>query len=383
VPSRAPIGDAPAVAELADALLSWYRAARRDLPWRRTRDPYAIWVSEIMLQQTRVATATPYWERWMARLPTVGALADAPLDDVLALWAGLGYYSRARNLHRGAVHVVREHGGELPRSAAALRAIPGVGRYTAGAIASIAFDEATPLVDGNVARVLARVFAIEEDVKSTAGGKRLWALAGELVPVEAPGDFNQALMELGATVCTPRAPDCPSCPLAARCAARATGRQAELPVVPPRPAAASLPRLVQVAAWIERDGKVLLGRRPASGLYGGLWELPQASDRVALVAAFAGRLSVGPRVVARHRQLLSHRRLELSLWPAELRGRAPRLASYDRLEWHPVGELGQLGLSNATRAVIDRSLEDRAWRRRRTPRRSDSSRRATKRSSRG
>src|SRR5262245_11122913 len=187
--------------EIARAVVAHYAGARRDLPWRRTRDPYAIWVSEIMLQQTRVATVIPYWERWMARFPTATALATAPLDDVLALWAGLGYYSRARNLWNGARAL---DGGTLPRTAAGLRAVPGIGPYTAGAIASIALGERAPLVDGNVARVLARVFAIEHDIKSTAGNKALWARAGELMTAlpetAAPGDLNQGLMELGATL---------------------------------------------------------------------------------------------------------------------------------------------------------------------------------------
>src|SRR6185503_5707528 len=185
---------------IATAVVAHYAGARRDLPWRRTRDPYAIWVSEIMLQQTRVATVIPYWERWMARFPTVSALAKAPLDDVLAAWAGLGYYSRARNLHAGARAVDARFGGALPSRAAELREVPGIGPYTAGAIASIAFGERAPLVDGNVARVLARVFAIEDDIKSTAGQKALWTAAGELMrglpESAAPGDLNQGLMEL-------------------------------------------------------------------------------------------------------------------------------------------------------------------------------------------
>ena len=190
--------------DIARRIVAFYRRHRRDLPWRRTADPYAIWVSEIMLQQTRVATVIPYWERWMARFPTVSALATAPLDDVLAAWAGLGYYSRARNLHAGARWVAGEGAGELPRTASGLRAVPGIGPYTAGAIASIAWGERAPLVDGNVARVLARLHGVEDDVKSTAGQRRIWALAGELMTAlaatDAAGELNQGLMELGATV---------------------------------------------------------------------------------------------------------------------------------------------------------------------------------------
>src|SRR5687768_15197757 len=188
-----------------------------------------------MLQQTRVQTVIPYWERWMARFPTVSVLAEAPLDDVLAAWAGLGYYSRARNLHAGARAVATTHGGALPRRASELREVPGIGPYTAGAIASIAYGERAPLVDGNVARVLARVFAIEHDIKSSAGQRTLWQRAGELMsalPAEhAPGDLNQGLMELGATLCSPTSPRCLVCPLAAHCTAARTGRHDELPVV--------------------------------------------------------------------------------------------------------------------------------------------------------
>src|SRR5438477_1446956 len=202
---------------IARRLRAWFRRRARALPWRRTRDPYAIWVSEIMLQQTRVQTVIPYWERWMSRFPTVAALAHAPLDDVLAAWAGLGYYSRARNLHAGAQTVASKFAGALPARASELRAVPGIGPYTAGAIASIAFGEKAPLVDGNVARVLARVYGIAEDIKSSAGQRALWARAGELMAAlpasAAPGDLNQGLMELGATICAPAAPRCLTCPL--------------------------------------------------------------------------------------------------------------------------------------------------------------------------
>ena len=218
---------------LAAAIVAHYATVKRDLPWRRSRDPYAIWVSEIMLQQTRVQTVIPYLERWMARFPTVRALATAPLDDVLAAWAGLGYYSRARNLKKGAEAVTAKWAGVLPERASELRSVPGIGPYTAGAIASIAFGERTPLVDGNVARVLARVYGIELDIKSTAGQRALWDRAGALVTAlpetAAPGDLNQGLMELGATVCTPTSPRCLICPIATACVANKTGRQAELP----------------------------------------------------------------------------------------------------------------------------------------------------------
>jgi A/G-specific adenine glycosylase len=358
--------------------VAWYRAHRRDLPWRRTSDPYAIWVSEVMLQQTRIAVVMPYYERWMRRFPDPASLAAAPLDDVLAAWSGLGYYGRARNLHRGAREVVERYGGRVPDTAAALRDLPGVGRYTAGAIASMAFGRREPLVDGNVARVLARLFAIEEDVKSAPAARRLWQIAAELVPEAAPGDFNQGLMELGQEICTPASPRCDVCPLADRCAARASGRAGELPVIGKRPAAADKPLLRAHSVWIERGGRVLLARRRPRGLFGGLWELPQAPDREQLRALFAelgARLELGraPRPVHRHRQVLSHRRLEIELYVGRmvgrLRTRGPGRASppagesaYERFAWHSLGSLGSLGVAASSRAILTRHRELDGWR---------------------
>src|SRR6266404_3812291 len=210
-------------------LLRWYRRQHRQLPWRATRDPYRIWVSEVMLQQTRVDTVLPYYARWLRAFPTIRALAQARADRVLKLWEGLGYYSRARNLHRAAQTVVREYGGKLPRTAEGLRQLPGIGRYTAGAIASIAFDERTPLVDGNVARVFARIFAIRANVKSPRTLDCLWNLAENLLPDTNAGEFNQALMELGALVCTPVNPRCAACPMRRVCLAKARGLVDRLP----------------------------------------------------------------------------------------------------------------------------------------------------------
>jgi len=345
------------VRALASRIVEFYRRERRDLPWRRTGDPYAIWVSEIMLQQTRVATVIPYWERWMARFPSVGALAAAPLDDVLAAWAGLGYYSRARNLHAGARWVAEERGGELPRTAGDLRAVPGIGPYTAGAIASIAWGERAPLVDGNVARVLARVRGLDEDVKSTAGQKRIWAEAGALMAAlpatMAPGDLNQGLMELGATVCTPTAPACLTCPLSGPCVARADGRQDELPRLPARKAAADLRELASVALWIERKGAVLFARRPAGGLYGGLWELPQGDDAAAAARAVGVKLRGATRAIGEHRQVLTHRRLRIALARATVVG-APRAdGTYTAVRWCDAAAAArELGVSSATSALL-------------------------------
>jgi A/G-specific adenine glycosylase len=363
---------------IAAAVVAHYAQVQRDLPWRRTRDPYAIWVSEIMLQQTRVATVIPYWERWMARFPTVSALAAAPLDDVLAAWAGLGYYSRARNLHAGAREVDARFGGTLPSRATELRDVPGIGPYTAGAIASIAFGERAPLVDGNVARVLARVFAIEEDIKSTAGTKALWSAASELMRALpetcAPGELNQGLMELGATICTATQPRCLVCPLAKHCATARTGRQDELPVVAARKKASELPLLARTAVWIEHAGEIVLARRTPEGLFGGLWELPP------LEVAEAMGVSVDRAPVAFHDQLLTHRRLRVSV----VRGAMPvalvmpAISGHDAAVRVRIENARTLGIAAATAAILQK-YEDTPWSS--IPRHSPSSPKVTKRSS--
>lgn len=363
---------------IATAVVAHYRKVKRDLPWRRTRDPYAIWVSEIMLQQTRVATVIPYWERWMAKFPTVTALAKAPLDDVLAAWAGLGYYSRARNLHRGAQTIGTTWRGALPRHAAELRTVPGIGPYTAGAIASIAYGERAPLVDGNVARVLARVFGITLDIKSTAGGKALWARAGELMTAlparAAPGDLNQGLMELGATVCSPTQPRCLVCPLAKLCTANASGRTDQLPVVPVRKKQADLPLLAWTLVWITRGDQIVLVRRAPEGLFGGLWELPPLD-----VAERLG-VTIDPSPVAHHDQTLTHRRLRITVIRGAMPARLvePEDPGYDAITRVRILEASRLGIAAATTAILTK-YQDTPWSS--IPRPSPSSPRATTRSS--
>ena len=328
--------------KLRAALLAWYRRGHRDLPWRRTRDPYAVWLSEIMLQQTRVQTVIPYYERFLAALPTVHALAEAPLDEVLRLWSGLGYYRRARMLHRGAEYVVRGHDGRVPAELDALLRVPGVGRYTAGAIASIAFGKPAPLVDGNVARVLARVMLLDEVVRAPSAQRKLWAWAEELAAGEDPGALNQALMELGATVCVPRAPDCSACPLRARCRARAEGRQEELPRVPARKA----PRRVGRVAIVARvGGGLVLAKRRSEALFGGLWEPPLLEG--ALDAAVE-RLRIEPQGLEARGSLvhvLSHRRISVDVFCTRL-PRTPR--------WEPFGDYERIAV------VEERRLEDHA-----------------------
>jgi A/G-specific adenine glycosylase len=265
------------VAGLRRGLLGWYAKHARDLPWRRTRDPYAIWVSEIMLQQTQVATAIPYYQRWMRRFPDVQRLASADPDDVLHAWQGLGYYSRAKSLLAAARVVVESHAGQIPASVPELAALPGVGPYTAGAIASIAHGRRAAIVDGNVERVLCRRFGLGGDPKKNPLRAELWRLAERLVPGARAGDFNQALMELGATVCTPKSPSCERCPWRARCVARATSRQTELPEAAAR---AQTLRVHGVAAIVEQRGQVLVMQLPEDAArWPGLWCFPHAELR--------------------------------------------------------------------------------------------------------
>jgi A/G-specific adenine glycosylase len=260
-----------ASAAAVQRLLSWYAEHQRVLPWRAARDPYAIWVSEIMLQQTQVQTVQPYFQRWLAAFPTLQALAAASESEVLQIWQGLGYYSRARSLQRGARQVV-ENGGQIPSEVHALRALPGVGPYTAGAIASIAFGKDEPTVDGNIARVLSRWFALDGNLQKEPQKSRLWQLAGALLPQGRAGDFNQALMELGALICTPKKPLCLQCPVRAQCAAFKQGEPTRYPEPVTRP---SLTEVHTVAALAKRRGKVLLAElAPGAPRWGGLWVFP-------------------------------------------------------------------------------------------------------------
>ncbi len=263
-----------AVQSIRRALLRWYDRHRRELPWRRTvPDAYATLVSEFMLQQTQVSTVVPYFERFMSRFPTVRDLAAAELDEVLPYWAGLGYYRRCHNLHAAARAIVRDHGGAFPRQADCLRALPGIGRYTAGAIASIAFGQRTPAVDANVTRVLSRLAGLDLPGRGDDRNRAVWAAAERLTPRARPGDFNQALMELGATTCMPRQPACHACPLRRWCRTGLTD-QAPLPAATRR---APVKDEVMVSLAVIAGGRVLLTRRPDRGLWAGLWELPSGS----------------------------------------------------------------------------------------------------------
>ena len=258
--------------QLRARLSAWFAEERRALPWRENRDPYRVWISEAMLQQTRVETVLGYFDRFLARFPRIQDLANAEEDDVLALWSGLGYYSRARKLREAAQAVVNDHGGEFPRTRVEALALPGVGPYTAGAVLSIAYDLPEPLVDGNVQRVFARWFALRDQAGSGPLQKKLWAIAEELVPENGgAGDWNQALMELGATVCTPRDPSCSDCPVASLCRAKELGLAHELPVPAPRKKPTDVALDIYVA---RRDAELLLEKRPPKGRMAGLWQFP-------------------------------------------------------------------------------------------------------------
>lgn len=331
----------------AAALLAWYRRHRRRLPWREEVSPYRTLVSELMLQQTRVDTVLPYFERFLRDFPTVEALAAAPLEAVLERWAGLGYYSRARNLHRAAQAVV-ERGG-FPATVEGLRELPGIGPYTAGAVASIALGLDAPVVDGNVERVLCRVNAWAEDPARIKA--RLWAEAARHLPRGEAGDYNQALMELGATVCTPRAPRCGFCPLAPGCAGRGDPER-----YPAKMAKAPVPetRWTAVVAWDE--GRLLLARRPPTGLLGGLWEPPmgEGDDPAAVLRE---RLGMGVEAVEEAGTVIhvfSHRRQLTRVWRARASG-PPAPVDYADARWVPGAEVGGMALSTLARKVVERA----------------------------
>lgn len=311
-----------------------------------------------MLQQTRVETVIPYWQRFLARFPDVASLASAELDEVYELWAGLGYYSRAKNLSRAAKTVVERFAGELPRETEALRSLPGIGRYTAGALASIAFDRPEPVVDGNVERVLARRLGMRDDVKRPEAARRIWEEAARLARGRRPGDLNQALMELGATVCTPRAPRCDACPWRSACSARASGDAEAIPFRAPR---AVVPRVHAVAALVRRAGRALLVQRPAGSLLGGLWELPGGAigraekPADALTARVRERTGLGitdlaPAGVVSH--AFTHRSLRLHLFAASAQRGRVRTSGDDRHRWVSERELAALQTSTLTRKAV-------------------------------
>lgn len=346
-------------------LLNWFEENARDLPWRRERTAYKVWLAEVMLQQTQVDTVAPYYERFLARFPNVEALAQASLDEVLKAWEGLGYYARARNLHACAQIVVRDHEGRFPSDAAALQALPGIGSYIAGAFASIAFGQDVVAVDGNVRRVLCRVFGIEDDPSRVAVQRRLEDLARSLLPLGQAGRFNEALMELGATLCTPRAPRCEECPWREACSALATGRTESLPV---RRQRRQTPHYdVAAAVILDSTGLVLAAQRHIDDMLGGMWEFPGGKREQGETLSECIRremreeldISVeveGTLVVVKH--TYTHFRITLHAFLCHIESGTPRCLDCAAFRWVHAGELDNLPMSAVDRRVA-RILQDR------------------------
>jgi A/G-specific adenine glycosylase len=333
-------------------LLGWYRRNRRDLPWRRDHEPYRIWVAEVMLQQTTVKSVVPYYEAFLQRFPDAAALAAAAEETVVAAWSGLGYYHRARNLRRGAQHLVVHHAGRFPATLEAALAVPGVGLYTASAVLSIAYGVPLPVVDGNVRRVLARVFALRGPEWLRDGP--YYNLAEEALDRASPGDWNQAVMELGATVCTPRHPACPACPVRSVCRARALGLEDRIPQARPRRDPVDV---IVAAALVEKDGRVLMVRRAEGRLMGRMWEVPQTSLEARGLSDLARELLVrhGLAVVpgallARARHTVTFRRIRVEAYRARLRRNVP--ADPERYRWVTTAELDSLPVSSMTRKIL-------------------------------
>jgi A/G-specific adenine glycosylase len=318
---------------LAERVIAWQRRhGRHALPWQRTRDPYRVWLSEVMLQQTQVTTVLGYYERFLARFPDVAALAAAPVDEVLALWAGLGYYSRARHLHRCAQVVLTEHGGRFPRSAAQLATLPGIGRSTAAAIAAFCFDERAAILDGNVKRVLTRALGFGADLAEARHERALWQAAeGLLPPAEGMVAYTQGLMDLGATLCSQRAPRCGACPLADDCVARREGRPEAYPV---KTRKLHRGERALVLLWLTQGDRVWLVRRPPRGIWAGLWSLPEFESVDALRAALPGWPGQAEALPG-FTHVLTHLDLRLQPWRHRLPARARRDAAL--LERWPQG----------------------------------------------
>ena len=347
-------------AGIAGPLLAWYAFSARDLPWREDPNPFAVWVAEIMLQQTRVETVIPYYQRWMTRFPSISSLASASQEEVLALWEGMGYYSRARNLHRAARIVMDEHAGELPCNPTELRRLPGIGRYTAGAISSIAFGLDEPALDGNIRRVFARYFDLSEQLGSKAAENRLWELVAANLPPGGAGEYNQALMDLGAMICTPHAPGCAGCPLRSGCQAYALGLQEQRPVRQVKPA---IPHHTVTAAVIQRAGRLLITRRPQGGLLGGMWEFPggkcqPGEDLVTCLQReiqeeLAVRVAVG-EPLGLYNHAYTHFRVTLHAFHCALsNGAEPAAVQVDDLRWVTPGELADYPMGKIDRMIAE------------------------------
>jgi A/G-specific adenine glycosylase len=335
-------------------ILDWYAKNRRSLPWRGQADPYAVWVSEIMLQQTRVEAVIPYFERWMIRFPSITDLAMASEHEVLKFWEGLGYYARARNLRKSAQLVMEQYGGKLPRRADALRKLPGIGRYTAGAIASLAFGMDEPALDGNIRRVLSRVFDVTQPADSPEGQRRLWELAALHLPQGSSADYNQALMDLGSAVCIPLNPRCPICPVRSLCKARKLGIQSQRPVMKTRKV---VPHYVFGAAVIVRRSRVLLSQRPSKGLLGGMWEFPNGKIRPNSCKALTQVLRREYNLEIQCGQqlgIVQHGYSHFTVSVHAFRCTAASVPKSKNLRWIPLSQLRSFPMGRIDRQIADR-----------------------------
>jgi len=349
------------VSQFTKKLLFWYQENARQMPWRGHSDPYAVWVSEIMLQQTRVETVRPYYQRWMARFPHLAALAEASLQEVLSAWEGLGYYSRARNLHKAAQIIMRQYDGVVPEDFDALLKLPGIGRYTAGALTSIAFGQDQPALDGNIRRVLSRVFNMGEPLGTTLAERQLYDLASAHLPSGRAGEYNQALMDLGALICTPKNPICSRCPLKGICRAFDLELQDQLPAKQVKPKA---PHHTVTAAVIRRNGHVLIAQRPQDGLLGGMWEFPggkmqPGEDLVScLQREIREELGVDVEVseaLGTYQHAYTHYQVTLHAFACGLpNGLEPRSLEHENLRWVSPEELGDYPMGKIDRRIADR-----------------------------
>ncbi|RLB69584.1 MAG: A/G-specific adenine glycosylase [Deltaproteobacteria bacterium] len=341
-------------ADVAPCLLAWYGQSGRDLPWRNTRDPYRIWLSEIMLQQTTVTAVIDYYHRFLAKIPTVEHLAAASLEDVIDLWAGLGYYSRARNLHAAAKLIVEQFNGHFPEDVETLQQLPGVGRSTAGAISALAFDRRAPILDGNVRRVLCRLFALQKPPRSTAAEKQLWYWSEQLTPSESVHDYTQAIMDLGAMVCIPLKPLCHECPLSELCQARKLGLERQLPL---KHVAKPIPTRHEVVLLIDHHGRYLVRRRLVEGFLGGMWEFPTISipegeapeSKLHLLCSDFG-LNGAVEQIGHSQHVYSHFRLKSAIYCKKI-ANLSRLAEGDN-HWFPLAELKNIALHGAHKKVL-------------------------------
>jgi A/G-specific adenine glycosylase len=351
------------MSDLSERILSWYSQYGRKSLWRgNPPDAYEVWVGVIMLQQTRLETVIPYLQRWLEHFPTIPDLASASEQAVLSVWEGLGYYSRARNLQKAAKIIEAEYGGELPRDASNLRKLPGIGRYSAGAIASIAFGTDAAALDGNLKRIFARVFNIDEPADTPSGEAILWSLAEDNVPPGRAGDYNQALMDLGATVCLPHNPTCPICPLADLCQSRRLGLQEQRPILKPRPKG---PHYIVTAAVLKRDGKVLLAKRPSKGLLGGMWEFPggktepEETLQGCLTREIREELGVEIHVgepFGVYQHAYTHFQITLHAFLCDLVAGEPQPLEAAELAWIPVADLTRYPMGKVDRQIAERLL---------------------------